>query len=53
DGDSVKVTQGQGWAVLPARLESALPESTVRVAAGHPATATLGDMFGPLQVEKA
>jgi NADH-quinone oxidoreductase subunit G len=53
DGDSVKVTQGSGWTVLPARLEAALPKSTVRVAAGHPATATLGDMFGPLQVEKA
>jgi NADH-quinone oxidoreductase subunit G len=52
-GDTVRVSQGQGSVVLPARLDSALAPRTVRVAAGHPATVALGAMFGPISVEKA
>jgi NADH-quinone oxidoreductase subunit G len=52
-GARVRVTQGDGTAVLPARLDETLAEGTVRVAAGHQNTAALGAMFGTLTVEKA
>jgi NADH-quinone oxidoreductase subunit G len=52
-GDSVKVTQGSGSAVLVASVDRKLPANAVRVAAGHPATASLGAMFGAINVEKA
>jgi len=53
NGDSVRVTQGTGSVVLAALLDARLPENVVRVAAGHPSTAELGSMFGPISVEKA
>ncbi len=52
-GELVKVTQGSGSAVLVAAIDRKLPANAVRVAAGHPATATLGAMFGAINVEKA
>jgi NADH-quinone oxidoreductase subunit G len=52
-GDKVLVTQGEQALVLPAREDSTLAPTVVRIAAGHPATSTLGAMFGPLVVEKA
>ncbi|MED5620000.1 NADH-quinone oxidoreductase subunit NuoG [Ideonella sp. BN130291] len=52
-GAAVRVTQGNASAVLPARLEPTLAANAVRVPAGHPATATLGAMFGDITVEKA
>jgi NADH-quinone oxidoreductase subunit G len=52
-GDMVKVTQGSGSAILVAGIDRKLPPYTVRVAAAHPATATLGAMFGAINVEKA
>jgi len=52
-GDKVKVTQGSGSAVLVANVDAHLPSNAVRVAAGHPAVATLGAMFGSIGVEKA
>lgn len=52
-GDTVKVTQGSGSAVLAANVDARLPSNAVRVAAGHPAVATLGAMFGEIKVEKA
>lgn len=52
-GDSVRVTQGQASTVLPAVLDASLAANTVRVAAGHGATATLGAMFGAIGVAKA
>jgi NADH-quinone oxidoreductase subunit G len=52
-GDVVKVTQGQGSASLTAAADDRLPKGVVRVAAGHPATATLGAMFGTITVERA
>jgi NADH-quinone oxidoreductase subunit G len=53
-GDSVRVTQTQGAAsvVLPAALDATLAADVVRVPAGHPATVTLGPMFGTVTVEK-
>jgi NADH-quinone oxidoreductase subunit G len=52
-GESVKVTQGEGSAILVAAIDSTLPANVVRVAAGHPSTSALGAMFGAISVEKA
>ncbi len=52
-GERVRVTQGSGSALLGARADATLAEGTVRIAAGHPATAALGAMFGTVTVEKA
>jgi NADH-quinone oxidoreductase subunit G len=52
-GDLVRVSQGAGSAVLVADVDARLPSNAVRVAAGHPAVATLGPMFGSINVEKA
>ncbi|MGZ8290310.1 MAG: NADH-quinone oxidoreductase subunit NuoG [Telluria sp.] len=52
-GGSVKVTQGSGSAVLVCAVDARLPANTVRVATAHHATATLGSLFGAIQVEKA
>jgi NADH-quinone oxidoreductase subunit G len=52
-GDVVKVTQGNGSALLVADIDARLPANVVRVAAAHPATASLGAMFGAINVEKA
>jgi NADH-quinone oxidoreductase subunit G len=51
-GEKVKVTQGNGEASLVAALDDKLPDDCVRVAAGHPATAALGALFGTLSLEK-
>jgi NADH-quinone oxidoreductase subunit G len=51
-GDIVKLTQGEGSALLVAAINAKLPGNVVRVAAAHAATATLGAMFGPITVEK-
>ncbi|WOB10425.1 NADH-quinone oxidoreductase subunit NuoG [Piscinibacter gummiphilus] len=53
EGASVRVSQGQAQAVLPARLDASLASTSVRVPAGHPCTASLGAMFGAITVEKA
>ncbi len=53
DGAKVRVRQGDASAVLPARLDATLAANVVRVPAGHPDTATLGAMFGPIAVEAA
>jgi NADH-quinone oxidoreductase subunit G len=52
-GDSVKLTQGEGSALLVAAIDAKLPANVVRVAAAHAATSLLGAMFGPITVEKA
>ena len=51
-GDKVRVSQGSAQAVLPARLDETLAESTVRVPVGHPDTAGLGAMFGSIAVDR-
>ncbi|MDR1163800.1 MAG: NADH-quinone oxidoreductase subunit NuoG [Candidatus Accumulibacter sp.] len=53
DGERVRVRQAPGKATLTARIDATLPEACVRVAAAHPLTAALGDMFGTLEVERA
>jgi NADH-quinone oxidoreductase subunit G len=53
DGAAVRVSQGPAQCVLPAHLDASLAPNTVRVPAGHGATASLGAMFGPISVEKA
>jgi NADH-quinone oxidoreductase subunit G len=52
-GIPVRLSQGSGIAILPAQLDPTLAPFAVRVPAGHPATANLGAMFGPISVEKA
>jgi len=51
-GDKVRISQGQGEAVLFAELDHKLPDNCVRVAAGHASTAELGPMFGAVSVGK-
>ncbi len=50
-GDTVKVTQGNATVRLAVQADDTLPAGTARVAAGHPATAELGAMFGTITVE--
>jgi NADH-quinone oxidoreductase subunit G len=52
DGDSVKITQGDGSAVLPALRDDGLPANCLRVPAAHALTANLGAMFGELTAER-
>lgn len=52
-GDNARVTQGNASVVLSVQVNEQLPQGTVRVAAGHPATAALGAMFGTITVERA
>jgi len=51
-GGKIKITQAGGEAVLAAALDDKLPDNCVRVAAGHPATAGLGALFGALTLER-
>jgi len=51
-GDKVLLAQGTAALVLDAREEATLAPDAVRVPAGHPATASLGALFGPIAVEK-
>jgi NADH-quinone oxidoreductase subunit G len=52
-GGKVRLKQGSAEAELEAAVDDRLPANCVRVAAGHPATAGLGAMFGAITVEKA
>jgi NADH-quinone oxidoreductase subunit G len=51
-GGLVLVKDGAGEAGLVAALDDKLPDNCVRVAAGHPATAGLGALFGTVTLEK-
>ena len=51
--DSVLIRQDGGQARLKAALDDRVPDECVRVAAAHPSTASLGAMFGSVEVEKA
>jgi NADH-quinone oxidoreductase subunit G len=53
DGAAVHVQQGSASVKLAAYHDASLAPTAVRVPAGHPLTATLGPMFGPIAVEKA
>ncbi len=48
----VRIFQGKGEAFLDVALDDKLPDGCVRIAAGHPATAGLGPMFGAVTLEK-
>lgn len=52
-GAQVRVRQDGGEAVLMACADATVPAGCVRVAAAHATTAALGDMFGPINVERA
>jgi NADH-quinone oxidoreductase subunit G len=52
-GGRVRVSQGQGQAVLEAVADVRIPQGCVRVSAAHASTAGLGDMFGSISVERA
>ena len=52
-GDIVKVSQGKATVRLAAQADDTMPAGAARVAAGHPATAELGAMFGTITVERA
>ncbi len=52
-GMSVRVSQGEGEAVLIAEADESVPAECVRIAAAHTSTHVLGDMFGTITVERA
>ncbi len=52
-GDKVRVSQGEGSALLDLAIDECLADGVVRVAAAHEATVSLGPMFGPIRVERA
>ncbi|OIQ99854.1 NADH-quinone oxidoreductase chain 3 [mine drainage metagenome] len=51
-GDRVTVKQGPFSAELPARLDAGLAAGVVRIPTAHPATASLGALFGAVSVHK-
>jgi len=53
EGGQVKVTQGQGEAVLTAVIDAGVPPGVVRIAAAHPSTCGLEGLSGPVKVERA
>ncbi|MCW5621346.1 MAG: NADH-quinone oxidoreductase subunit NuoG [Burkholderiales bacterium] len=52
EGEMVRVTQGLGHALLKAVADRSVPADCVRIAAGHPSTAGLGEMFGEVLLER-
>ena len=52
-GAPVRVSQGEHTLIIAAVEDSSLAPGAVRVPAGHADTATLGPMFGPLNVTRA
>ncbi|MDP3539845.1 MAG: NADH-quinone oxidoreductase subunit NuoG [Azonexus sp.] len=52
-GAQIRVKQGQGEALLIARMDNNVPAGCVRISAAHASTATLGEMFGQISVERA
>jgi NADH-quinone oxidoreductase subunit G len=52
EGDRVRVVQGRGEAILKVVADPAVPAQCVRIAAAHPLTAGLGEMFGMLALER-
>jgi NADH-quinone oxidoreductase subunit G len=50
-GDTVRLVQGQGSALLTVTADNGLPRGVVRAPAGHAVTAHLGPMFGAVTVE--
>ncbi|HMV06427.1 MAG TPA: NADH-quinone oxidoreductase subunit NuoG [Accumulibacter sp.] len=53
EGATVRVKQAGGEALLALVADATVPPDCIRVAAGHASTATLGEMFGAINVERA
>ena len=53
EGDMVRIMQGEGAAILKAKIDNNVPVNCVRVAAAHVSTAMLGEMYGQLSLERA
>ncbi len=53
NGDLVRISLAGQHVLLPASIDKGLPAGVVRIAAGHPATAALGALFGTVTVERA
>ena len=51
-GDAVRIVQGEHTLLIAAAEDPGLAPGVVRVPAGHADTATLGAMFGPVQVTR-
>ncbi|OGA07564.1 MAG: NADH-quinone oxidoreductase subunit G [Betaproteobacteria bacterium RIFCSPLOWO2_02_64_14] len=52
EGDSVRLVQGAGEAVVPYSIDDKLPEGCIRLAAARPETSGLGAMFGPIAASR-
>jgi NADH-quinone oxidoreductase subunit G len=52
-GARARVRQAEASALLECEVDDRLPDGVVRIAAGHASTATLGAMFGPVELEPA
>jgi NADH-quinone oxidoreductase subunit G len=52
EAEEMRVTQGGASVVMKVRRDDGLPANCVRIAAGHPLTATLGAMFGNVTLER-
>jgi NADH-quinone oxidoreductase subunit G len=52
-GEAVRVTQAEQVLIIAAHEDRSLAGGVVRIPAGHPDTATLGNMFGALGVARA
>jgi NADH-quinone oxidoreductase subunit G len=52
EGDRVLLRQGGGEALVPAGIDDRLPANCIRLAAGRPETASLGDASGELAAER-
>jgi NADH-quinone oxidoreductase subunit G len=52
EGDSVRILQGGGEAILFAERDDRLPENCIRVPAGHPLTSTLGAADAEVMLER-
>ena len=52
EGEKVRVHQGQGEAMLETVADEAVADACVRIAAAHESTSALGDLTGPITVER-
>jgi NADH-quinone oxidoreductase subunit G len=52
EGDSVRIGQDGGEAILFAERDDRLPENCVRVPSGHPLTSSLGAEDAPVSLER-
>ena len=51
-GDSLRVRQAGGEAIVPVAIDERLPDGCIRLAAARPETAVLGAMFGTIEAER-